>query len=231
MVLVLSALGRLRAMATFPLIFGGVVAAVGIIELVRRRRTASRAQRLLLVGAIAAALAAPTAQSVYLGIERGRAERAALARLAGSSAPALRAEFALGGVEAVDEPRHGRLTVVNFWATWCPPCVEELPMLEAWARRHDPSAVRVIGFTRLYREHVDEASERRELDEVERFLRQRGVSYLNLVERGRGTHDAYGVPSMPTTVLVGRDGEVLELGIGRAGAERILAGAERLLGP
>ena len=50
------------------------------------------------------------------------------------------------GSELVLRAFQGRPLLVNFWATWCPPCVEELPMLEAFWREHGPKGLQMVAW-------------------------------------------------------------------------------------
>ncbi len=230
-VMVLSGLGWFRSKALFPWVFGGVMALLGLVELWRGRRGADRRVQGLTVAGLVLALLAPAAQAVYLTVDQRRTERTAMAELAGRTAAELVWDYLyFDGGEETAEPRRGRLTVVNFWATWCPPCVKELPMLEVWAATHDPAEVRVVGVTSLYGDVEDPAAVVRELAEIEGFLDRAGVGYLNLVSRTKDNQQAYAVTGMPSTVLVGEGGEALAYGVGIAGTRRVLAEAERRLG-
>lgn len=53
----------------------------------------------------------------------------------------------LDGKEMLLSAYHGNVLIVNFWASWCPPCRREIPMLDALARTQDPPGVRVIAIS------------------------------------------------------------------------------------
>ena len=96
----------------------------------------------------------------------------------------------------------GRPLLVNFWASWCRPCLEEMPALDAFARRQGANGVQVVGIA------LDEA------DAVRSFLDARPVGYAVLVD-SPGPADssvrlgnARGV--LPYSVLVGADGRILK---------------------
>ena len=96
----------------------------------------------------------------------------------------------------------GRPLLVNFWASWCRPCLEEMPALDAFARRQGANGVQVVGIA------LDEA------DAVRSFLDARPVGYTVLVD-SPGPADssvrlgnARGV--LPYSVLVGTDGRILK---------------------
>ena len=96
----------------------------------------------------------------------------------------------------------GRPLLVNFWASWCRPCLEEMPALDAFARRQGANGVQVVGIA------LDEA------DAVRSFLDARPVGYAVLVD-SPGPADssvrlgnARGV--LPYSVLVGVDGRILK---------------------
>ena len=96
----------------------------------------------------------------------------------------------------------GRPLLVNFWASWCRPCLEEMPALDAFARRQGANGVQVVGIA------LDEA------DAVRAFLHARPVGYSVLVD-APGPADssvrlgnARGV--LPYSVLVGADGRILK---------------------
>lgn len=100
----------------------------------------------------------------------------------------------------------GQPTVVNVWATWCGPCLKEMPELQAFAREQGDHGVRVVGIA------LDDATAVRE------FLEKHAINYPSLVD-APGTADAgvrLGNPAgvLPYTVLVSADGRMLKTKIG-----------------
>src|SRR5205085_6791889 len=88
----------------------------------------------------------------------------------------------------------GRLVVVNFWATWCPPCVAEMPSLERMHRALGAEGLVVLGVS------VDE-------DEgaVREFVARHGVSFPILRDPGGRAAAAYRTTGCPEPLLVGPD--------------------------
>jgi thiol-disulfide isomerase/thioredoxin len=100
----------------------------------------------------------------------------------------------------------GRPTLVNLWATWCAPCLKEMPDLQAFAAQQGPAGVRVVGIA------LDDAAAVRD------FLRAHGIRYPVLVD-APGPADAgvrLGNPAgvLPYSVLVSAEGRVLKTRIG-----------------
>lgn len=100
------------------------------------------------------------------------------------------------GVEKTLAAYAGTGLVVNFWATWCPPCITEMPSLAA-LKRTRPKSVDVIAI-----------SEDREGAAVAGpFLKSNGWAGLGIaVDRKGALMRAFGVPGLPTTVLIRPDG-------------------------
>lgn len=101
---------------------------------------------------------------------------------------------------------HGKIVLLNFWATWCEPCREEMPMLAAQQREHAADGLQVVG---IAMEQPRSASE---------FLKQVPVGYPILIGI-----DADPVPTtvfgdtaglLPYSVLIGRDGRILATKLG-----------------
>lgn len=91
----------------------------------------------------------------------------------------------------------GNVVMVNFWATWCGPCREEMPKLEAlYERYHD------LGFT-LLGVNVEQDS-----SGVAKFLQQTPVSFKILLDTQNNVSKLYNVVAMPSTVLIDRKGNV-----------------------
>lgn len=89
----------------------------------------------------------------------------------------------------------GDVVLLNFWATWCGPCREEMPQLEAiYERYHD------LGFT-LLGVNVEEDS-----SGASRFLSETPVSFPILFDPENEVSELYHVVAMPSTVIIGRDG-------------------------
>jgi len=89
----------------------------------------------------------------------------------------------------------GRAVLLNFWATWCEPCREEMPSLEALAKRHrsDPVAVLTVNY---------QESE----TGIRRFLERVPIALPILLDRDGSTTKAWTPRVFPTTVLVDRSG-------------------------
>jgi len=101
----------------------------------------------------------------------------------------------------------GRPLLINFWATWCPPCVEELPLLNRFAQEQGRGGVQVLGLA------VDRK------DAVVPFLAKSPLGFpvavagMGGVELGRSLGNAAG--GLPFSVLVGADGAIAQRKMGR----------------
>ena len=114
----------------------------------------------------------------------------------------------------------GKVLVVNFWATWCAPCREEIPLLIDLERRRP--GVRVIGIA------VDRA------DAVRAFAEELGIGYPILLDDLEGsTMRRYGnrFGALPFTVIAGRDGVVAYVRLGEIEAGELDWVTETLLSP
>jgi thiol-disulfide isomerase/thioredoxin len=109
----------------------------------------------------------------------------------------------------------GKLVLLNFWASWCAPCVEEMPLLDRFQQRHATRGLQIVGIA------SDAAGPTRA------FLAEHPVAYPILIddpERGDLSRDygnTHGV--LPYSVLIGRDGRILAQHAGNF-SERSLQG-------
>jgi cytochrome c biogenesis protein CcmG, thiol:disulfide interchange protein DsbE len=101
-----------------------------------------------------------------------------------------------GGEESLTDYR-GRWVLVNFWASWCGPCKEEAPALEAFQRKHGGERFTVLGI------------DSRDLsgDGLE-FAEDYGLSYPQLRDGDGGAADDYGTTGVPENFLVDPRGKV-----------------------
>jgi cytochrome c biogenesis protein CcmG/thiol:disulfide interchange protein DsbE len=92
----------------------------------------------------------------------------------------------------------GRVVAVNFWATWCAPCREEIPALAEIWRRHQGGCFELLG--------VAEESDRADV------ARAAGsIPYPVLLDERRAAGDAWDVPGYPHTFVVGADGRLVKV--------------------
>ncbi len=111
----------------------------------------------------------------------------------------------LAGGEGDLAALRGRVVLVNFWATWCPPCVQEMPSLERLHRTLGPEGLVVLGVS------VDEDEKA-----VRDFVARVAVTFPILRDPGAHTAAAYRTTGYPETFVVGADGSLLRSFIGPA---------------
>jgi peroxiredoxin len=116
--------------------------------------------------------------------------------LAGQPAPDFALKSSTGENLRLSEYR-GDVVMINFWATWCGPCRQEMPLLDQLYSRYQR-----VGFSLLGVNIDDDSS--RAMD----MIRELGVSFPVLFDSRKEVSKLYDVDAMPVTVLVDREGNV-----------------------
>ncbi|HTR45970.1 MAG TPA: TlpA disulfide reductase family protein [Verrucomicrobiae bacterium] len=93
----------------------------------------------------------------------------------------------------------GKVVVVNFWATWCPPCREEIPEMIELSKRYKDKLV-IIGVS------MDDAP----ADEVRDFARNNGIEYPIVMGSSTLSREYGGVPALPTSFVVNTDSRIVQ---------------------
>lgn len=111
-------------------------------------------------------------------------------------APDFTLEDAQGQAVTLSELR-GQVVMINFWASWCGPCRQEMPLLEQIHQRYEPLGFKLLGV------NVEENPA-----DGQAFLAERPVSFPVLYDPDNGLSKLYDVVAMPSTVLIDRQGNI-----------------------
>jgi len=146
-----------------------------------------------LIGGVVVAL---VAAYMYRYAEPGGVEALVDRPAPGFEVDQLGSDSAIG----VDDYR-GRVVVLDFWATWCPPCHEQMPHLAELAERPE-----VAEDLQILSVNADRPGPNRR-EKVRAYLERRGLEFPTALDDGT-VQEKYRVRSFPTTVVIGPDGEV-----------------------
>jgi cytochrome c-type biogenesis protein len=105
----------------------------------------------------------------------------------------------------------GKAVLLNFWATWCGPCKIEMPWFVELQKQYGDQGFQIVGVA------MDDASK----DEIAKFAKDMGVNYPILIGK-EAVGDQYGgVPALPESFFIGRDGKLVDKIIGLKGKSEI----------
>jgi thiol-disulfide isomerase/thioredoxin len=159
---------------------------------------------LVVVAVVAAAM-------LYFGVHMSRrtGETQALIMKA-SPAPDFTLE-SLDGKNLRLSDLRGKAVLLNFWATWCGPCKIETPWLVELQNQYGAQGLQVVGVA------MDDSGK----DDIAKFAKDMGVNYPVLLGK-EAVGDAYGgVPALPESFFIGRDGKIVDKIIGLKGKGEI----------
>lgn len=160
-----------------------------------------------------ALVVAATVSVVALAVVQGNKSES---RLAGQPAPAVALPRLGGGKSAIQQ---GKVTMVDFWATWCAPCRASMPRVQTVWREYQPKGVE------LFSVDTDDPSADREA-QVSEFLMQNRLTFPVVLDDG-SAEKAFSIVSLPTMMLLDKQGKIVWSHVGalNAGRERDLRAA------
>lgn len=144
---------------------------------------------------------------------------AASAMKVGDAAPDF-TRTAIDGKQVQLSRYRGQLVLLNFWASWCAPCREEMPLFSRWQRELGPKGLQVIGVS------MDD-----DLAEVNRFLAAYPVTYPIVMGDARFAEHFGGVLGVPLSYLVDARGRVVARYQGEVDLPKLEAKVRELLPP
>jgi thiol-disulfide isomerase/thioredoxin len=147
--------------------------------------------------------------------------------LVGETAPEISSDFALNGKPLRLSDLKGKVILLDFWATWCGPCVAALPHMVEFNHKYKARGLEVIGVT----QYADDDHKPESQARLAAFADKHDMDYLLLVLTSRQMEKAagdYRVTGIPEVVLIDRRGVIRYVGVG-ASAEEIEDKAKELL--
>jgi peroxiredoxin len=139
--------------------------------------------------------------------------RAAMAKLEADDRRRLSPQFTLNDLQGGKwslEALRGKVVLVNFWATWCPPCRKEMPDMQALYERFGPRGFVVLAIS-------DE-----DAGKVAPFVAARKITFPMLFDPGRTVNQLFAVEGIPKSFLYGRDGKLVAQAIDRRTSRQFL---------
>lgn len=123
---------------------------------------------------------------------------------AGAEAPPLALDTLDAGRVSLADLRGG-VVIVNFWASWCEPCVVETPRLQRWFEQHQAAGLHILGVNTTHRDSQDA---------VRAFAQEYAVTYPVLLDLDGAASERWRIQQLPRSFVVDREGVVRFVRIG-----------------
>lgn len=159
----------------------------------KSRQTAFKTNTFLWIGIIF--LVSGVGLWLGMGLTQGKSGSSGVAA-AGSPAPDFQLQT-LDGADASLADYRGNVVVINFWATWCPPCRAEMPGIQTVYDAHKADGLVVLAIN-AQEDH----------DTIDAFITQAGFTFPVIPDPYGQAIRAYGVRSFPATFVLDRDGNI-----------------------
>lgn len=130
----------------------------------------------------------------------------------GFSAPDFTLDLLGGGTVALSDLR-GKPVVLNVWATWCPPCREEMPAIEKVYRSYKELGLVVIGLNLTSQDSEQAVSD---------FVQELGLTFPIALDRDGSVGDRYRPPGLPTTYFIDDQGVIQSVVVGGPMSETLI---------
>ncbi|HFC09220.1 MAG TPA: TlpA family protein disulfide reductase [Chloroflexi bacterium] len=182
----------------------------------RKRASTTSPETALLRGAllIVGLFLAVWGGSMLLKGNSSGSERAS-APVVGANAPSFAAETLDGKIVHLQDFR-GKPVVLNFWATWCPPCRAEMPMLQQYYVKHQNDYVMLA---------VNDAEP---ASQVADFIKQKGFTFTVLLDPQQALVQMYRIQGFPTTFFIDKDGVIRYMHVGMLQEGDLRAGLQSI---
>jgi peroxiredoxin len=148
----------------------------------------------------------------------GAAVSAASATAPGHVAPDFALKDLQGKTVKLSDLR-GKAVVLNFWATWCPPCKAEIPWFIEMQKRYGAQGLQVVGV------NMDDGDPK----DVMKFAAEHSINYPILLGQEKVADEYGGIDYLPTTFYINRNGVVVDRVFGEPAREEIEQDVERAI--
>lgn len=184
---------------------------------VERRRDRETVVALLVL--LVLALTVPLLRGIAVPPRTAAATGAEAAALTSSVAPDFTVQTVDGATVSLSDFK-GKVVLLNFWATWCPPCVRETPRLVRVAEQYKDQGLVVLGVNTTYQDDPVK---------VRQFVRDQGIAYPVLLDPDGLVGEKYPARLMPTTYLIDANGKIVHTKVGEVDEATISEQVEALL--
>ncbi len=137
----------------------------------------------------------------------------------GFSAPAFTLKD-LDGKPVTLSDYHGKAVLINLWATWCPPCQQEMPTIEKFYQQYQGQGFVVLGVNATYQDDPTK---------VAPFIQKYHISFPILLDDENKVASLYSLQNLPTSFFVGRNGVIQDIVVGPLSEAQLRTDLETIL--